>query len=194
MAGARLEVRGRPTRRRRGGAVPPRGQPGRAAPAAGPGGVGRRAGPGDAGAAPGRRPAARRPWSSTRWTPASAGGRPGPGAGRCARWRRDRQVLVVTHLAQVAAFADHQVAVRKVEQRRPDGDRRRRSRTPSRVVELSRMLSGHPDSATARAHAEELLALGRRPRVPAGGSAGSAPAARRRLACEGAPAMRDRRR
>ena len=30
-----------------------------------------------------------------------------------------------------------------------------------RVVEISRMLSGHPESATARAHAEELLALGR---------------------------------
>lgn len=72
-----------------------------------------------------------------------------------------RQVLVVTHLPQVAAFADHQVAVRKTvagrtvvtaEPLTPD----------QRVVEISRMLSGHPDSKTARAHAKELLASARR--------------------------------
>ena len=72
------------------------------------------------------------------------------------------QVLVVTHLPQVAAFADTQVAVREdevagrtVAGARPldDGDR---------VVELSRMLSGHPDSRAARGHAEELLAVARR--------------------------------
>jgi DNA repair protein RecN (Recombination protein N) len=68
-----------------------------------------------------------------------------------------RQVLVVTHLAQVAAFADHQVTVEKVvrEGRTVTGAAERAG--PERVVELSRMLSGHPDSATARAHAEELL-------------------------------------
>ena len=88
----------------------------------------------------------------------------------------DRQVLVVTHLAQVAAFADHQVAVGKVVQRgrtmtRAAGPRR----DAERVVEISRMLSGHPDSATARAHAEELLALGRTdPADPARQPAGSA--------------------
>ena len=68
------------------------------------------------------------------------------------------QVLVVTHLAQVAAYAGHQFGVRKevagkrtLALTRPllDGDR---------VVELARMLSGQPDSATARRHAEELLA------------------------------------
>lgn len=67
------------------------------------------------------------------------------------------QVLVVTHLPQVAAFADHQIAVRKSE---TDG----RSVASAgevdggdRVVELSRMLSGSPGSDTARDHAEELL-------------------------------------
>ncbi len=69
----------------------------------------------------------------------------------------DRQVLVVTHLAQVAAFADRQIAVRKG----ADGGRTVTTATvldrDERVVELSRMLSGHPDSAAARAHAEELL-------------------------------------
>jgi DNA repair protein RecN (Recombination protein N) len=74
------------------------------------------------------------------------------------------QVLVVTHLPQVAAFADHQVAVRK---------RQRGGRTvaevvsldgPARVVELSRMLSGRPESATGRDHAEELLTAAARER------------------------------
>ena len=67
------------------------------------------------------------------------------------------QVLVVTHLAQVAALADHQIAVRKTER-----EGRTRSEVigldrEGRVVELSRMLSGRPDSASARRHARELL-------------------------------------
>ena len=70
----------------------------------------------------------------------------------------EHQVLVVTHLPQVAAFADAQVAVSK--QQAGDGttatavvlDER------DRVVEVSRMLSGHPESDVARDHAEELLA------------------------------------
>jgi len=67
------------------------------------------------------------------------------------------QVLVVTHLAQVAAQADHQVAVRKIEA----GGRTRSEVTRldpyARVVEISRMLSGSPDSESARRHARELL-------------------------------------
>ncbi|HEY2636709.1 MAG TPA: hypothetical protein VGI54_04915, partial [Solirubrobacteraceae bacterium] len=74
------------------------------------------------------------------------------------------QVLVVTHLPQVAAFADHQVAVRKRERGRRtvaevvplDGD--------GRIVELSRMLSGLPESASGRHHAEELLTAAARAR------------------------------
>ena len=72
------------------------------------------------------------------------------------------QVLVVTHLPQVAAFADRHLVVRK----EASGERTVASVEevdgPARVVELSRMLSGRPDSATARRHAEELLA----PAVP----------------------------
>jgi len=67
------------------------------------------------------------------------------------------QVLVVTHLAQVAAQADHQVGVRKVE---ADGRTRSEVRAldpDERVVEISRMLSGSPDSEAARRHAAELL-------------------------------------
>jgi len=67
------------------------------------------------------------------------------------------QVLVVTHLAQVAALADHQLEVRKAEE-----EGRTRSEVSAldvegRVVEISRMLSGRPDSASARRHARELL-------------------------------------
>ncbi|HEX4081324.1 MAG TPA: hypothetical protein VHX40_00055, partial [Acidimicrobiales bacterium] len=68
-----------------------------------------------------------------------------------------RQVLVVTHLAQVAAFADRQVAVRKGTHDGRTGTTATVLDRDERVVELSRMLSGHPDSAAARAHAEELL-------------------------------------
>src|SRR5207248_2945977 len=68
------------------------------------------------------------------------------------------QVLVVTHLPQVAAFAQEQVAVAK----RQEGGRTVASARPvrggDRVVELSRMLSGQPASEAARGHAEELLA------------------------------------
>jgi len=70
---------------------------------------------------------------------------------------RHAQVLVVTHLAQVAALADHQIEVRKAER-----DGRTRSEVVAldaegRVVEISRMLSGRPDSSSARRHARELL-------------------------------------
>ena len=71
----------------------------------------------------------------------------------------DRQVLVVTHLPQVAAFADRQI---RVEKREVDG-RTVATATEldadTRVAELSRMLSGRPDSETARDHAAELLQM-----------------------------------
>ena len=72
---------------------------------------------------------------------------------------RRYQVVVVTHLPQVAAFAEAQVAVTKSERKK----RTLASAAPldeaGRVVELSRMLSGQPESTTARVHAEELLEL-----------------------------------
>ncbi|MBF44610.1 MAG: DNA repair protein RecN [Acidimicrobiaceae bacterium] len=74
----------------------------------------------------------------------------------------DRQVLVVTHLAQVAAYADQQMLVAKVD----DGEQTvasiRALDSDNRVIELSRMLSGSPDSETARGHAVELLVAARR--------------------------------
>src|ERR1019366_1884665 len=62
---------------------------------------------------------------------------------------RQYQVVVVTHLAQVAAFADAQVAVSKVDQDGRSVARAEAVTGRERVVELSRMLSGQPDSATA---------------------------------------------
>lgn len=70
---------------------------------------------------------------------------------------REHQVLVVTHLPQVAAFADHQVAVQKTEQDGRAVTTARRVEGADRVVELSRMLSGQPASESARGHAAELL-------------------------------------
>jgi DNA repair protein RecN (Recombination protein N) len=71
----------------------------------------------------------------------------------------DRQVLVVTHLAQVAAQADAQISVVK----RASKGRTATTATgvdgEERVTELSRMLSGHPGSDAARAHARELLGV-----------------------------------
>ncbi|MEA2717275.1 MAG: repair protein RecN [Actinomycetota bacterium] len=85
-------------------------------------------------------------------------------AGLAGTGRRGHQVLVVTHLAQVAAFADSQVAVTKDERDgRTVADVRRLDGT-DRVVELSRMLSGQPSSATAHDHAQELLATASRQR------------------------------
>ena len=69
----------------------------------------------------------------------------------------DHQVLVVTHLPQVAAFADAQVAVHKQERDGRTLTSASQLDDEGRVVEIARMLSGSPDSATAREHAAELL-------------------------------------
>ncbi|WPP29027.1 DNA repair protein RecN [Streptomyces sp. CL7] len=80
---------------------------------------------------------------------------------RLARLAKKAQVVVVTHLPQVAAFADRQLLVEKTS----DGSVTRSGVTvlegEDRVRELSRMLAGQEDSETARAHAEELLAAAR---------------------------------
>jgi DNA repair protein RecN (Recombination protein N) len=85
---------------------------------------------------------------------AGIGGRAGLAVGRrLARLARDRQVVVVTHLPQIACFADRHVRVTKragaaaVDVLDDDG----------RVGELSRMLAGLDESAGAVSHAEELL-------------------------------------
>jgi DNA repair protein RecN (Recombination protein N) len=69
---------------------------------------------------------------------------------------RDHQVLVVTHLAQVAAFAHHHVAVSKRESGGRTVSEARMVASDDRVDELSRMLAGRA-TETARAHVRELL-------------------------------------
>ncbi|WP_193511666.1 DNA repair protein RecN [Streptomyces griseoloalbus] len=80
---------------------------------------------------------------------------------RLARLAKTAQVVVVTHLPQVAAFADRQLLVEKTN----DGSVTRSGvkvlEGEDRIRELSRMLAGQEDSETARAHAEELLATAR---------------------------------
>src|SRR5262249_21889498 len=94
---------------------------------------------------------------------AGIGGEAGTAVGRLLGvLGRTHQVLCVTHLAQVAAFADQQVAVEKVEQG-ARGGRRTVARAATvggdaRVRELSRMLAGVEASDHARRHAAELLA------------------------------------
>ncbi|HEX9529973.1 MAG TPA: DNA repair protein RecN [Acidimicrobiales bacterium] len=91
---------------------------------------------------------------------AGIGGEAAVAVGRAlARLSPQRQVLVVTHLPQVAAFADHHVAVVKGEARGRTVAEAAALDGASRVAELSRMLSGQPASATARRHAGELLEL-----------------------------------
>jgi len=68
----------------------------------------------------------------------------------------DHQVLVVTHLAQVAAFADQHFYVEKIEQDGRTTTNIQHLDDDEREAELARMLSGS-DSATAIAHAKELL-------------------------------------
>jgi len=93
---------------------------------------------------------------------AGVGGAAALALGRALREVADgRQVVVVTHLAQVAAAADQQIAVHKTSRGGRTVTGAALLSADRRLVELSRMLSGHPDSATARAHAEELLASAR---------------------------------
>ena len=91
---------------------------------------------------------------------AGIGGEAATAVGRAlAELAARHQVLVVTHLPQVAAFADTQIAVHKSER---DGRTIAEAEIvtgPARVAELSRMLSGMAESRAARRHAEELLAV-----------------------------------
>lgn len=92
---------------------------------------------------------------------AGIGGAAGLAVGRrLARLATERQVIVVTHLPQIACFADLHACVSKTGGSAAvhvvqDGER---------VLELSRMLAGLPGSASASSHAEELLSQASRVR------------------------------
>jgi DNA repair protein RecN (Recombination protein N) len=82
---------------------------------------------------------------------------------------RDRQVLAVTHLPQVAACADHHFVVSKLSR---DGTTRSDVAAVSgeeRVAEVARMLGGERLSGTSLAHAQEMLSVGSEAAAPARG-------------------------
>jgi DNA repair protein RecN (Recombination protein N) len=90
---------------------------------------------------------------------AGIGGEAGVAVGRSlASLGGKHQVLCVTHLAQVAAFADAQIVVSKQEVSGRTVATATVVTGSDRVAELSRMLAGDGDSAHARRHAKELLA------------------------------------
>ena len=76
---------------------------------------------------------------------------------RLAQLGKTNQVIVVTHLAQVAAFADAHFYIKKDELSRAQVDQ---LPPEERVIELARMLGGMASSTSARAHAKELMELG----------------------------------
>jgi DNA repair protein RecN (Recombination protein N) len=71
---------------------------------------------------------------------------------------KDRQVLAVTHLPQVAACADHHLLVSKQRSGRQTVSTVQEIAQDGRVTELARMLGGSESSAVSLAHARELLA------------------------------------
>lgn len=97
---------------------------------------------------------------------AGVGGRAAVQIGRrLARLARTHQVIVVTHLPQVAAYADVHLVV-------DSGGRGKASRVlrideDDRVAELARMLAGLGESDSGRAHARELLESARQDRMAA---------------------------
>jgi DNA repair protein RecN (Recombination protein N) len=97
---------------------------------------------------------------------AGIGGEAGTAVGRkLATLGAQHQVLCVTHLAQVAAFADAHLAVTKREIRGRTVAEAALLLDDARVAEISRMLAGDEDSAHARRHAQELVERSARSRA-----------------------------
>lgn len=78
---------------------------------------------------------------------------------RLARLSRNAQVLVVTHLPQVAAFADQHFVVSKLSDGRVTESSITKIDQTQRIKEIARMLAGQEDSEHAMAHAAELLEI-----------------------------------
>jgi DNA repair protein RecN (Recombination protein N) len=90
---------------------------------------------------------------------AGVGGRTADAVGaRLARLARSHQVLCVTHLPQVAAYADRHFAVRKWVREGRTRTRVEALDGKQRIEELARMLGGKQATSTSRRHASELLA------------------------------------
>jgi DNA repair protein RecN (Recombination protein N) len=78
---------------------------------------------------------------------------------RLARLAQSSQVIAVTHLAQVAAFATNHLTVVKASDGSVTASDVRRLDGAEREAEMARLLSGMPDSDAALTHARELLGL-----------------------------------
>jgi DNA repair protein RecN (Recombination protein N) len=78
---------------------------------------------------------------------------------RLARLAEQAQVIVVTHLAQVAAFATNHLSVVKDTSGEVTASSVLRLEGEARVAEMARLLSGLPDSESGLAHARELIQL-----------------------------------
>ena len=97
---------------------------------------------------------------------AGVGGRAAVQIGRrLARLARTHQVIVVTHLPQVAAYADTHLVVDTGASEGGAASEVRHLSAEERVAELARMLAGLGESDTGRAHARELLAAAQQDRV-----------------------------
>ncbi|WP_164233909.1 DNA repair protein RecN [Microbacterium hydrocarbonoxydans] len=79
---------------------------------------------------------------------------------RLARLAEKSQVIAVTHLAQVAAFANNHLSVVKANDGAVTASSVRRLHGDEREAEMARLLSGLADSDAALTHARELLSLG----------------------------------
>ena len=91
---------------------------------------------------------------------AGIGGRTAVEVGRrLAKLAMEAQVIVVTHLPQVAAFADRHLVVEKSSDGVITASSVKDVTGAHRAVELARMLSGLDESDSGLAHAEELLAM-----------------------------------
>ena len=80
---------------------------------------------------------------------------------RLAALAQSSQVIVVTHLAQVAAFANNHLSVVKSSDGSVTASSVRALDGEDREAEMARLLSGLTDSPAALEHARELLTLGR---------------------------------
>jgi DNA repair protein RecN (Recombination protein N) len=76
---------------------------------------------------------------------------------RLARLAQSAQVIVVTHLAQVAAFSTNHLVVEKGTDGSVTASSIRLVHAEERTAEMARLLSGQPSSESALAHARELL-------------------------------------
>jgi DNA repair protein RecN (Recombination protein N) len=80
---------------------------------------------------------------------------------RLARLSQTAQVIVVTHLAQVAAFATNHLSVVKGVDGAVTASSIRQLSGDDRIAEMARLLSGLPDSESGLVHAQELVDLAR---------------------------------